>query len=466
MNADTRSLVACRVCGNANPAERRYCQNCWSSLAQAETITAEEAVARVTARQRRITRRRFVYVGVIAVLIIGVAIAIYSNSRPASPLQAATTSVSSDSPAGSWTMASHDPNNTRYAPDIPRFTGQLKWTFSTEEDFIASPAVTADTVYIATGDRRVVALDAETGEERWQFATQGPISSSPAIAENVLYVGLRGGQLIALDAQTGQQLWTFDAGTPITAPPVVISGYVYVGDAQGVMRALDAKTGVILWRADVDGWVDRLPVFSDRYLALPVGGDIHVFERSNGDRMGTLRVSGGASTDPIIIGNKLYVGSSRGMLVVQDLDWRPPFFYRNYTIKRLWATLWIWNMAPAPPSPVLAIKNYRLGSLTEIALADDVLYISTASGAVLATDVETQEPIWTYSASSGINSSLIVAGDTLYIGSADGLFHAVDRETGTALWDYPAPVAIRTTPVVNADGIYVAGSDGRLYALR
>ena len=466
MTADNRSLVACRVCGQANPGERRYCQSCWSTLAGSDRITPEEAAFRVTAQRRRVIRRRFVNGGVSAVLVVGAALAFYTNNRPAEPLQAATSSVSSESPAGSWTMVSHDLRNTRYAPAIPRFSGQLKWTFETGEDFIASPAATADTVYIATGDRRVVALDAETGQVRWQFATQGPISSSPAIAEGVLYVGLRDGQMVALDTKTGQQLWSFDAGIPITASPVVASGYVYIGDGGGTLRALDAETGAVRWHTEVGKWIDRAPALSDRYLVLPLGGQVHVYDRETGAHEVLMHVSGGVATDLIVIDNRLYVGSSGGVLLVMDLDWRPPFIYRNYTVRKLWPTLWLWQMAPMPPSPALVLKNYRLGPPTEIALADDVLYISLASGKVMATDVGTQEPTWTYSAPSGINSSLIVAGDVIYVGALNGMFNAVDRQTGTALWEYPAQVAVRTTPAVNASGIYIAGASGTLYALR
>ncbi|MSQ61117.1 MAG: hypothetical protein EXR43_00805 [Dehalococcoidia bacterium] len=466
MPADNRSLVACRVCGHANPGERRYCQHCWSSLAGAGAITAAEAAAQATARRRRSTRHRLIYASIFAILATGAALAFYTSNRPAQPLEAATTSVSSESPAGSWTMVSHDLRNTRYAPAIPRFSGQLKWTFGTGEGFIASPAATADTVYIATGDRRVVALDAETGQVRWQSATQGPISSSPAISEGVLYVGLRDGQMVALDAKSGQQLWSFDAGTPITASPVVASGYVYIGDGNGVLRALDAKTGAVRWHTTVGGWIDRVPALSDRYLVLAVGGEVHVYDRETGAPRVLLYVSGGAATDPIVIDNRLYIGSSRGVLLVMDLDWRPPFIYRNYTVRKLWSWLWLWNMAPLPPSALLALENYRLGPPTEIALADDVLYISLASGKVMATDLETQEPMWTYSGAAGANSSLIVAGDVAYIGTSNGMFNAVDRQTGTALWAYPAQIAVRTTPVVNTTGIYIAGANGTLYALR
>ena len=45
----------------------------------------------------------------------------------------------------------------------------VKWTFKTKEGISSSPTVSGDTVFIASNDHHVYALDIRTGAVRWDY---------------------------------------------------------------------------------------------------------------------------------------------------------------------------------------------------------------------------------------------------------------------------------------------------------
>ena len=124
-------------------------------------------------------------------------------------------------------------------------TGTVLWSFRTGND-ARDPTVVDGTVYFASKDKNVYAVDATTGALRWYFTTSGGSDGavgSPAVAGGVVYVGDAHGTFYALDATTGELIWKFAAGGwPVAA---VADGIVYV--AGSAFYALDAADGTLLW---------------------------------------------------------------------------------------------------------------------------------------------------------------------------------------------------------------------------
>lgn len=164
---------------------------------------------------------------------------------------------------------------------------------STFED---TPLEIAGTLYIVTPLNRIIALDAETGRERWKFdpkldrnGAYGNYFTSRGLASWVdpelhpgstcsrtIYEATLDSRLIAVDATTGRTCPSFGdngqvsllAGIKIvvkgeyyfTSPPAVVNGTIIVGSAvndntrvdmpSGVVRGYDARTGKLLWAWD------------------------------------------------------------------------------------------------------------------------------------------------------------------------------------------------------------------------
>ena len=71
---------------------------------------------------------------------------------------------------------------------------------TTEAGAGSSLAVAGGTVYVASGDGQVYALDAATGRPRWTYTTGSILYSSPAVAGGTVYVSDDNGTVYALDA--------------------------------------------------------------------------------------------------------------------------------------------------------------------------------------------------------------------------------------------------------------------------
>jgi glucose dehydrogenase len=264
---------------------------------------------------------------------------------------AAVAGVAALSGQSDWPVYGHDPGGMRYSPLAQIRPGNVArlaraWTYHTGEQgrqFESTPLVIGGVMYISTQRQRVVALDAETGAEIWKYdpgvrnsREHRGVSYWPGdgeIAPRIVFA-TGDGRLIALDAKTGQPEHGFGdngtvdlragvtddfprAGLAITSPPAIYRNLAIVGPStqegpsrgpSGDPRAYDIRTGKLVWRFHLvphpgepgnetwgpDGWKDRsgpslwsgITVDSERGMAfLPTGNPADSFY--GGDRKGT-----------------------------------------------------------------------------------------------------------------------------------------------------------------------------------
>ncbi len=92
-------------------------------------------------------------------------------------------------------------------------------------------------------------------------------------------------------------------------------------------------------------------------------------------------------------------------------------------------------------------------------------YFGNDAGTVTALDVQNSEPIWTYSASSAIDSSVAVTSGLAIFGTTAGDVDAISKGTGKLMWQTATSSAVESSPSA-ADGmVFVGSDDGTVYAL-
>jgi quinoprotein glucose dehydrogenase len=207
---------------------------------------------------------------------------------------------------------------------------------SAKSTFEATPLMADGTLYIATAFNRIIALDAETGKEKWAFDPKlnrigyyGDDFTCRGLARRIdpklppgqacrktIYEATLDGRLIAVDAVTGNACAGFgtagqvslkaginlDSGIDhiipgeyhFTSAPVVVGEMVIVGSAindndrvempSGRVRGYDARTGALVWAWDP---VPRDPADPARATWL-----------NGADRTGAANVWGPISADP------------------------------------------------------------------------------------------------------------------------------------------------------------------------
>ncbi len=174
-----------------------------------------------------------------------------------------------------WLTYSGDYASTRHSllrQIAPDNVGELemKWVFQARslEKFETTPLVVDGVMYLTEAPNTVIALDAKLGSAFWRYEHVPSSESRPccgsvnrglAILGETLFMATIDAQLIAIDTISGRPIWKTAVADPslgyaMTLAPLVIGDKVVVGVAggeygiRGFIAAYDAVSGDEVWR--------------------------------------------------------------------------------------------------------------------------------------------------------------------------------------------------------------------------
>jgi outer membrane protein assembly factor BamB len=420
----------------------------------------------------------FILVPVLTVVMVTVGLFLYYGTDIFRRLPSPLTDVTATSALGEWAMSRHDPAHTGYSvQEVAPPQGVLKWQFTTSQPLFSSPAVVDDILYLATGDKRLIAFYAESGHVKWEIATSGPVNSSPAIADGVLYIGLRDSRLIAVDTSTGNLKWQVKLGAPIVSSPTVYGGIVYVTGLKDKLYAIDAASGEIHWIANTQNPMSTsspaisqgLVVVGSRmrgewHLTGVWGGSVYCVNAMSGRILLEYHTQQGILASPAVWDDVAYVGDLYGNLYAIDITERS--WPLEWPILKIWANIYFWGMAPPPPPQSGFIWSFKAdGAInTAPAIAQGILYFGTDAGTCYAIDT-TGEEQWRFVTDQAVTASPIIGNGVVYFGSANGRCYALDAASGEKLWEFVTGDRITAEPTLAQGMLYIASEDGNLYAL-
>jgi alcohol dehydrogenase (cytochrome c) len=176
---------------------------------------------------------------------------------------------------GNWLTYSRDYSGQRYSPLDQINAGNVgrlhvAWVHQANEldGFEASPIVVDGTMFISEPPNIVTAIHAGTGRTLWSYRKEipsdlrlccGKVNRGVAILGSTIYYASIDAHLIALDARTGSVRWDmtmvdYKNGYSATGAPLAVKDKIIVGMAggeygvRGFIDAYDAKTGKRAWR--------------------------------------------------------------------------------------------------------------------------------------------------------------------------------------------------------------------------
>lgn len=463
------ALRVCQVCGHLEPPDTTgRCNACglYTGLIVLSPNEAERVARRVRRkRKRRRLLRLFLLLIVLGGAGLWVAQAYWDRGiRPPS----ATTDISATITPDTWPQVRRTPKNTGFIPQPAPYPFRLQWTYRTSKRLLASPAVVDRHVYVATEDRRTLALDRHTGEVAWVHTHRGPLSSTPAVVGDLLIVATRPGRVMAFDRHSGTLQWETELAGSILASPLVVNGTVYIGSTDRKLYALDAATGRQRWAFETQSAIvvevahtaDRVIATTQESMIYVVGAETGRMRLIYDTGLGRHVVAGVA-----VEGDRAYFGSMRGR--VWAIDWRET----TYPLERamlFWKTnLFLWGVLSKPPVQKGAVwsKRVRGNIMHTPAIAHDTVYAATSQGTVLALDTVTGDQRWTTDLGIRITAAPTVAGKTVMLGTQNGLVVGLDAHTGTKQWEFRTEGPITGSPIVAGTVMYVVSNDGVLYAV-
>jgi eukaryotic-like serine/threonine-protein kinase len=155
------------------------------------------------------------------------------------------------------------------------FQGQMRWEYETNHALWGAPVTDGSTVYQASMDHFLYALDMANGNLIWKTDLGGAAVYGPALAENgSLYVSTLGNEVVAVNGSDGSVEWRFKANDQVWGTPTLHEDSILIGDLSGTIYAINTQDGSQLWSLDAGG-----PVFGSGAVT-PEGV---VFNTENGN---------------------------------------------------------------------------------------------------------------------------------------------------------------------------------------
>jgi len=199
-------------------------------------------------------------------------------------------------------------------------TGENKWYFKPAEQkdrsrFVGGAAIGDKYVYVASVNGVVRALNKKDGTEAHIFKAADQVWATPLLDGDTLYVASFDRHIYALDAATLSLKWKFpdkpeDAGDPpmgpIVSTPTLHKGILYFGSFNYHVYALDTATRQVRWKYDTTNWVWSSPVYDEVSNRL-IGADLdgHIFALNPEDGSPAWKVDAVPSSRTPIVGAPL-----------------------------------------------------------------------------------------------------------------------------------------------------------------
>lgn len=309
------------------------------------------------------------------------------------------------------------------------------------------PAVSKETVFVASESRGVEALERSTFRRKWMFTPKNGVSSQLLLEGNVLYFGANDGWFYAVDADFGKVIWKYEIKNPVFSRATVTANRVFVNASDDVIYCLDRATGKWVWHYKrgttaattihgnstplVDG-ARVLAGFSDGYfVALNVQDGNLQWEQKlhKGAKFSDVDASA------VIDGDNIYIPSYDGEL---------------YVLRR---------------SNGQVAWHVEIGSAKKVLIDGGRLYLASSDGHIYCLNKESGKITWKFELDSGTPTNLVQYENYLAFGSSQQYFYAIYKGDGSLAYRYNSGLrsGFVSTPAQLDKDIYVLSDFGNLH---
>jgi outer membrane protein assembly factor BamB len=317
------------------------------------------------------------------------------------------------------------------------------------------PAVAGNRVYAADHSGILVALNAADGRPLWERKTRIPFSGGPDVVGDQMAVGASNGEVLLVSTRDGAQRWRTQLGSEVLSVPRIIGDLVVVHTIDDSVYGLELSDGQERWRFGL-----QAPALTLRGASTPTPGPDGILVGLSNGRLIYLDPEQGVpiwealvsppsgrteleriadiDTDPVVVGDQVYVASFNGDLAAVDLI--------------SGAVLW----------------RRELSAHAGLAATPEALYITDSEDQIWAADSADGAGRWRQDQLRYRRlTAPVVVGNALVVGDLEGYVHWVARSDGRLLGrERIAKAAVASTPVVAGQTLYLQLDNGIVAAVR
>ncbi len=199
--------------------------------------------------------------------------------------------------------------------------GRRRWVFERSEPALSlrgtsRPRVLGDFVITGFASGKIAALDLRDGRLLWELAVAQPhgrneierlvdVDASVLVVRDTLFAASYQGKIVAVDLRTGRIAWSRDAS--VYQDMDADERNLYVSDDKGIVMALDQASGASIWRQDkLRGRGLSAPARVEDYVLVgDYEGYVHWLAREDGRLVARLRAGVGAVRAQAVVQGKV-----------------------------------------------------------------------------------------------------------------------------------------------------------------
>ncbi len=209
---------------------------------------------------------------------------------------------------------------------IDRATGEKKWTFAADAEVTSGVTLLGEkgeSVLVAS-QGGMFRLKAETGEVEWAIREIAPIILSPPVVDGLSFaLGCEEKVLAVVEVETGKQRAKYPLDAVTLSTPACWKDRIYLATQDGVVQELDFATGEVTWSFTPKrplSFEGSCAVTEEAVYAAGKNKLLHKLDRKTGEEIWSFATEGQILSSPVVVGNRVFIGSDDQHLYGVDVE--------------------------------------------------------------------------------------------------------------------------------------------------